>query len=306
MSSLKNSTENGLDFLDLLELINKSKLKIFVITSIFAVTAIGISLNIDNQYQSSSTLYQNEMQNQANNTNMGNIASLVGFSSLQQTNSIDFAKEIVFSRFLINELSKEEDLLIKLMATKSYDLETNKILFNKNIYDIDKKLWKIENTNKQDTSPNIQQIQNKYNKTVTFSHDKDSGFVRISVTHKSPLYASKLLSFIIETLNSRARSRAITEAEDSLFFLENKLKTTTQSELRSSLSQLISNQLERAMIANVETEYLLKVLDKPFIPEKKISPNRALIVIMSTIIGFIVSIFLVVFSFILQERKPLN
>ena len=306
MDSSKNNIDNGLDVLDLMELIYEKKIKIFLITSFFALVSIVISLNVDNRYQSSSTLYQNEMQNQGNASDIGSIASIVGLSDSQQTSSVDFAKEIVFSRFLINELLKEEDMLIKLMATKSYDLNTNAITFNKKIYDADKKSWTIKNKNGQAAPPSIQQIQNRYNKIVTFTHNKDSGFVSLDVIHKSPIFAFDLLTFIIEKLNSKARSRAIIEAEKSLFFLENKLKTTTQYELRDSLSQLITNQLDRAMIANVEYEYLLKVLDEPFVPEKKASPNRTLIVIITTLMGFVIAIFSIVFSSLIEQRKPVN
>ena len=76
--------------------------------------------------------------------------------------------------------------------------------------------------------------------------------------------------------------------------------------MRDSLSQLITNQLDRAMIANVEYEYLLKVLDEPFVPEKKASPNRTLIVIITTLMGFVIAIFSIVFSSLIEQRKPVN
>ena len=41
------------------------------------------------------------------------------------------------------------------------------------------------------------------------------------------------------------------------------------------------------MITNVNEEYILKVIDKPFLPEKKSYPNRLLMLIILMILSII-------------------
>ena len=53
--------------------------------------------------------------------------------------------------------------------------------------------------------------------------------------------------------------------------------------------------MEKLMTANIKSDYLIEVIDAPFIPEKKFKPSRALIVILATFFGLILSIVFVFF-----------
>ena len=55
-------------------------------------------------------------------------------------------------------------------------------------------------------------------------------------------------------------------------------------------------QLKKKMMANVKEDYLLEVLDKPFVPEEKSSPVRTLIVLYGILAGFILSCLIVFYK----------
>ena len=58
--------------------------------------------------------------------------------------------------------------------------------------------------------------------------------------------------------------------------------------------------MQKLMFASVRNDYVYKTIESPLVPELKSSPNRAVICIVGTLIGFFLSIFLVL---IMQLRK---
>ena len=76
---------------------------------------------------------------------------------------------------------------------------------------------------------------------------------------------------------------------EALEYYYKQLKETSQVEVRQSINTLIEMQLKKKMMANVKEDYLLEVLDKPFVPEEKSSPVRTLIVLYGILAGFILS-----------------
>ena len=57
------------------------------------------------------------------------------------------------------------------------------------------------------------------------------------------------------------------------------------------------------MISNIAKEYYFEIVDVPFIPVKKSFPQRSLIVILATFLGFIASILIALVLNLLDKRK---
>ena len=55
-------------------------------------------------------------------------------------------------------------------------------------------------------------------------------------------------------------------------------------------NNLIEGQLKTVALANIKDDYLVTIIDPPFIPEVKSEPSRALICVLITLIGFVFSI----------------
>lgn len=285
-----NKTSDDFDIYDLFSKIIKRKLIIFVIVILSFIVSASLSLLIPNKYLSSATLYVNEPINQQSSSDFGGIAAIVGIAGSGGYSKIDLAREMLYSRVFLNNLIKKDDVLLNIFASKSFDSSSKKIIYNPKLYDDKSKKWVALNNNGIKAEPTMLQVQKKYNEIIEFSEDKKSGFVKISVLHHSPIFAHDFLQLIINELNSLSRLDALEDAQESLTFLEAKLATTQQLDLRESLLELIGAQLEKQMVATVQLQYILKVLDNPVIPEKKMSPNRTMIVILGTIFGFVLSI----------------
>ena len=53
--------------------------------------------------------------------------------------------------------------------------------------------------------------------------------------------------------------------------------------------KVIRQQLKIKMLASVREDYLVTVIDEPFVPEIKSSPSRFLITIIGAFLGFFIS-----------------
>ena len=84
---------------------------------------------------------------------------------------------------------------------------------------------------------------------------------------------------------------------NSINFLTEKIATTNLKETKDAISQLIESQMQSLMIAAASESYVYKTLNAPIAPERKTSPNRALICIIGTILGGILGVMLA-FAFI--------
>ena len=67
------------------------------------------------------------------------------------------------------------------------------------------------------------------------------------------------------------------------------LEKTNEKEIKDLISRLIESKLKVQMLANVNDNYIINVIDAPFVPEKKSEPRRSRIVLISLIIGFILT-----------------
>ena len=92
-------------------------------------------------------------------------------------------------------------------------------------------------------------------------------------------------------------------SETFLEYLNNMLSKTSDQELRSTINNLIKNQIEIQMLGSVKEYYFLNIIDPPHIPEKKSYPNRASICIIGLILSFMISIIYILFRDILFLKR---
>ena len=60
--------------------------------------------------------------------------------------------------------------------------------------------------------------------------------------------------------------------------------------MKDAINNLVESQLQKQMLSKVNKEYILKVIEPPFIPEVKSKPIRPLICILGTLLGGILAI----------------
>ena len=139
--------------------------------------------------------------------------------------------------------------------------------------------------------------------TINLSNDSKTGLISLSVTSKSPKAAYDLAILILRELNNVYRAEALEESSKALSYLNNKLSSTIQNEVKKSMSLVIESQLKIQMFANIRENYLLKPFDNAFIPDVKSGPSRSVICIVITLSGFFIAIISSIAAYFFKKTK---
>ncbi|MCX5847790.1 MAG: Wzz/FepE/Etk N-terminal domain-containing protein [Deltaproteobacteria bacterium] len=114
---------------------------------------------------------------------------------------------------------------------------------------------------------------------------------------------AKIVEYFLVTLTDHMSSEAKRVATINKQYLEGELGKTADPLLRQKIYELIAQQLETSMTAEVKENFAFKVIDPPKAPDKKIKPKRALMVIVSFILSVFIGVFLAFFMEYLEKVK---
>lgn len=283
-------------FFEIINILYKFKYSIIFVTSIFAIGSVLYALSLSNIYRSSSMLKINEDSSQSSiSSTLSQYANIAGVAGLNipsggNSDKTQFIIETIKSRDFLEHLINIDGVKESLFASKAFDKKSNKIIFDKNIFDVNKNIWIRKPPLNKSPEPSVQEIYNEvYIKKLNIDLDKQSRFITISFDHISPIFAYEFLNLIIKEFNKVSRNKDLNESKSALNYLENASNTITQTDVKSSINTLIESQLKIQMLANARKDYLISPIDKPFIPEIKHSPNRASICIFFTMLGFFIA-----------------
>ena len=115
--------------------------------------------------------------------------------------------------------------------------------------------------------------------------------ITLSVEYYSPALAKEWADKLVVAVNRYLQEQDRIEAEKSIEYLQDEMSKTNLTEMKAVFARLIEEQTKNLMLARVSDEYVLKTLAPAKIPEKKSSPKRAVICIVSTLGGCLLSVF---------------
>tara|TARA_B100000212_G_C27349841_1_gene523122 strand:- start:631 stop:1545 length:915 start_codon:yes stop_codon:yes gene_type:complete len=303
-------TEIKESFIRFPELINlvEEKLKFLLFLLLLSIlSSLIVALVLPNTYKSEALISidapdQNPMSSMLDR--YSGVASLAGISlpsGAGQDKSL-LVIETIKSRDFLRHLLKDKEIKINLMAYASFNPSTNELLIDKEIYDESNEIW-LENDFYDQGEPTFLEVYEIYRENLSASQDKVTGFVQLSFTHISPVFAQNFLERIIDEANNLLRIKAIDEADHSLNFLRQLLPQIAEKEIQISINSLIKQQLQSKMLASANQDYLLKSIDRPFFPEKKSDPQRSLILVMGFMIGILINFIYLMIVATLRKLK---
>jgi len=136
--------------------------------------------------------------------------------------------------------------------------------------------------------------------------DKDkSGLITLSISWKDPQVAAQWANDLVKQLNEQLREQAIADSKKRVGYLEQELAKTTLQDMRAVLYNLLESEKQKAMLANVNEDFALEVID-PAVSGSMIKPKRKLIVALGGVCGGFLGIFTVFFAQFLQKLKSQN
>ncbi|HHG3513804.1 TPA: Wzz/FepE/Etk N-terminal domain-containing protein [Vibrio parahaemolyticus] len=303
--------QKGDDEIDLRELFAaflKEKWIIIAVTFVFAVGTVLYALSLPNIYKSDALLAPAESSNGGGLSKMagqlGGLAALAGVNlGAGESSQTDLAVQVMKSRQFVEAFINKYDLLVPLMAAKDWDLANNKLIVDEELYNPSTGEWLREPDGLRGATPTAQEAFEVFSKEVmSISQDKESGLYTVSVKYYSPYIAQQWVNWLIEDINKVMRERTIAETSQNLTYLNAQLQKTAVADMQSTFYKLIEEQTKSLMLAEVQEEFIFKVVDPAVIPELKGGPKRALICVLGTLLGGMLGVAIVLVRFVFRKE----
>ncbi|MEL7387840.1 MAG: Wzz/FepE/Etk N-terminal domain-containing protein [Pseudomonadota bacterium] len=307
--------QHGDDEIDLRELFKalwKGKWIIIATTFVFAVGAVLYALSLPNIYKADALLAPAESSNGGGLSKMagqlGGLAALAGVNlGAGESSQTDLAVQVMKSRQFVEAFINKHDLLVPLMAAKDWDLANNKLILDEELYNSKTGEWLREPDGMRGVIPTAQEAFEVFNKEVlSINQDKESGLYTVSVKYYSPYVAQQWVNWLVEDINKVMRERTIAETSQNLAYLNTQLQKTAVTDMQSTFYKLIEEQTKSLMLAEVQEEFVFKVVDPAVVPELKDGPKRALICVLGTLLGGMLGVSIVLVRFALRKESTDN
>ncbi|EHR42104.1 Wzz/FepE/Etk N-terminal domain-containing protein [Alishewanella jeotgali] len=289
------AADDEIDLRELFSAIWQGKWIIIATTFLFAVAAVFYAIRLPNIYQSEALLAPvTEDSSMRMPGQLGGLAALAGFRPGMGNEKTNLALEVLKSRDFIGRFIDKYDLYLPVMAAKGWNPTDNSLKINPKVYDVETEQWVRKVKPPFKPKPSVQETYTRFIKTMSVSQDKSNGMVKISVQHYSPFLAKQWVDSLVTEINEDIRQRDLNQAQRSITYLNEQIAQTNIADARAMLFSLIEEQTKTLMLANVRSEYVLKVVDPAVVAEKKAKPARALMVALSIIIGGMFSVIFVI------------
>ena len=125
----------------------------------------------------------------------------------------------------------------------------------------------------------------------------------ITADFRDPELAAKIVEYAMKTLTDFMSSEAKRVATTNRIYLEQQLGTTMDPFIKQKTYNLIAEQIETAMMAEVKENFAFKVIDPPLAPDKKIKPKRSQMVMLSFVVALFIGIFVAFFLEYLEKQN---
>ena len=149
-------------------------------------------------------------------SSLSGLASLAGVDISSQGASLNKVIDIIQSREFVKRLISYDDVLPSIMAAKSYDISTKKLLFDPELYDEASQTWVRDAPVNRGIVPSYIETHKEYSEMLSIMKDRLTGHVTIKIEHISPVFAYDFLSLVIREANNIYREIDIDSASKAL------------------------------------------------------------------------------------------
>jgi len=277
-----------INLIDLVLVVLKRKWFIAGLVFFTGVAALIITLLMTDIYRSEATILPREEEKTTSSmvsSALGGLGGMVaGELGLGGGGSLEKLQVVLESRYLAQRVIEKYDLLPTLFPDS---------------WDETEKKWKIEKKwfGLQDTKPPTLQsgIKKLAEGLLGVTSDIKMGTIKVSFEDKDPEKAKLVVEYFITEMSETMREVELRDASENMKFFNSQLERTTDPLLRTKIYEMLAREIEKDTFARAQKHYGFYVSDPPLAPDldKKASPRRALIVIVSVFLALFLSVFLV-------------
>jgi LPS O-antigen subunit length determinant protein (WzzB/FepE family) len=135
------------------------------------------------------------------------------------------------------------------------------------------------------------------------AEDKKAGLVTLAIKWKSGPLAADWANLLVKRLNDRLRTEAIQEAQSSINYLQKEMLAANVVNVQQAIGQVLEDQMQKMALARANEEFAFKVIDSASPPKRRIAPKRSLILALSTMLGGILGILIVIIRASAKKAK---
>lgn len=282
----------------------KSRLFIVKFTTGIIVLSIVISLILPKSYKSTAILLPQ--------TNPNLLSSLSGLSNLASLTGLSFGQSTMEQLFpdIINSEAVLKEVIFTKYITEKFPQPVNLIEY-----------WEIDGDS---IAEQYELALEKFRKELVVDYDRKTNVVTIELVMREPQLTADVINKILSVLDEYIRTQRITNATEQRKWIEQRLEqvqhdlenaeiklkdfreknriVTTSPQLLLEQQRLLRDvemntviftelkkQYELAKIEELRNIPIINILDSARPAGRKYSPKRAIIVIVSTLLGFLAS-----------------
>ena len=292
--------DDEIDLRELFSVVWAGKILIVAITAVFALVSVGYALSLANQYKASAVVSPAQSGGSSLGAmagQLGGLASLAGINiGSGESNETQEAMEIMQSWGFMEAFIQTHDLQVPIYAAIGWDKGSNSLKLNSDLYDATSERWLIEDDESgENRAPSSWELYEKFRERVAVSQDKKSGLINISVEYYSPQIAKQWVDLFIITINDYMRARKLEQVNRNIEYLTAQIDKTAIADMREVFYQLVEEQTKSKMLAEASPEYAFVTVSRAMVPEEKSQPKRALVCILGTLLGGMLSVLWVLF-----------
>lgn len=303
-----NDLNDAIDLKEFFYVLLHGKWIIVSITAFVSIIGLVYSLLLPNIYESRALLVSVDSSSGISSS-LSSYSGLAGFAGISLPSGNDEGNSVKALQKITSLSFFEKNILTNiylpdLMAVKSWDFETNTLLFDESIIDIKSNTWVRKYSYPQQQIPSGQESFEKFiQEHLSLTEDKKSGFVSIFIKHQSPFIAKQWTELIVNEVNAFYRQKDKAESEKAVSYLNQQMSETGLSEIKEVLAQLLQEEIKKLTLIEANNAYVFEYIDPPVVMEKKAEPARAIICIISVLLGLVLSIIIVFIKNYALEKK---
>jgi uncharacterized protein involved in exopolysaccharide biosynthesis len=147
---------------------------------------------------------------------------------------------------------------------------------------------------RKSTSPGKWDAVRAVDKMMTVKTSPKSGFLTLSFVSTSPETSAAILKDYLDEAKNRLQEEALDRAVKNKRFIEEQIGKTVDAWTRDRLYLLYGQEVEREMMARNREQFGFRVIDSPWILDRKSEPRRGLAALVVTLFsGLMFSIYFI-------------
>ena len=289
-TQISDQYDDEIDLRELFSVLWAGKTKIIAITAVFAIASVIYALSVPNQYKATAILASAQQDSGGISGALGQLSGLASLAGVSigggGSTETQVAQEIMKSWSFIEGFIEDNNLAVGLSAAEGWDVESNELKINENVYDVDNARWLV-------SKPTSWALFKSFSSRLSVGPFGNSGLLTISIEYYSPHVAKEWLDLYVVAVNKHMQERQVAKVSNNIEYLEAQIEKTSITEMQEVFYTIIEEQIKSQMLAEASPDYAFVAVSPSMVPEEKSQPKRALICILGTLLGGMLSVLLV-------------